>query len=180
MTPGEFKNGGEALSINYSFAQSPFGMVLIASTGKGLCHVAFMEDDEKALYQLKNRFPNADYSQRVDQSQINALMIFANDWSNMPEIKLHLKGTDFQLKVWDALLKVPPGQMTSYGRIAKTIKNPKASRAVGTAVGNNPIAFLIPCHRVIQANGELGNYLWGHDRKSAIIGWEGAKFQDNA
>ena len=110
MTPGEYKNGGEALSINFSYAQSAFGMVLIASTGKGLCHIAFMEDEEKASYHLKNRFPNADYSQRVDQSQINALMLFAKDRSNMPKIKLHLKGTDFQLKVWDALSKVPPGK----------------------------------------------------------------------
>lgn len=178
MTPGEYKNGGEALHINYSYAQSPFGTVLIASTEKGLCHVAFLDDEEKAIYQLKTKFPNASYAQRVDQFQVNALMIFANDWSDMPKLKLHIKGTEFQLKVWDALLKVPPGQMTSYGTIAKTIENPKATRAVGTAIGKNPIAYLIPCHRVIQANGDLGNYLWGNTRKSAIIGWEGAKYDN--
>lgn len=175
MTPGEYKNGGEQLAINYSYAQSPFGMVMVASTEKGLCHVGFIEDEEKAFYRLKNRFPNAKYQQRVDQSQVNALMIFANDWSQISKIKLHLKGTDFQLKVWDALLKIPMGHLSTYGKIAQEIQNPKAARAVGSAIGNNPVAFLIPCHRVIQSSGEIGGYMWGKTRKTVMIGWEGSR-----
>ncbi|WP_424001425.1 methylated-DNA--[protein]-cysteine S-methyltransferase [Maribacter sp. IgM3_T14_3] len=175
MTPGEYKNGGEQLIINYSYAQSPFGIVMVASTEKGLCHVAFIDDEEKAFYGLRKRFPNAKYYQRVDQSQVNALMIFANDWSHISNIKLHLKGTDFQLKVWDALLKIPMGQLSSYGKIAEQLQKPKASRAVGTAIGSNPVAFLIPCHRVIQASGNIGGYAWGNTRKTAMIGWEASK-----
>lgn len=177
MTPGEYKNGGEQLIISYSFAQSPFGMVMVASTKKGLCHVAFINDKEKAFYKLKSRFPNAKYEQKIDQSQVNALMIFTNDWSHISKIKLHIKGTDFQLKVWDALLKIPMGQLSSYGNIAQKTQNPKASRAVGTAIGSNPVAFLIPCHRVIQSTGEIGGYMWGNTRKTAIIGWEASKVQ---
>lgn len=175
MTPGEYKNGGEQLNINFSYAQSPFGLVLIATTTKGLCHVAFIADEATGIFDLKKRFPNAKYQQRVNEAQVNALMIFANDWNRISEIKLHVKGTDFQLKVWEALLKIPAGQLSSYGSIAQKIQKPKASRAVGTAIGNNPIAFLIPCHRVIQASGNLGGYMWGSTRKTAIIGWEGAK-----
>nr|WP_299382683.1 methylated-DNA--[protein]-cysteine S-methyltransferase [Allomuricauda sp.] len=175
MTPGEYKNDGENLHINYSYAQSPFGLVTIASTDKGLCHVAFIEDEEKGLYELKQQFPKASYHQRVDQTQVNALMIFANDWSQISEIKLHLKGSEFQLKVWESLLKIPKGKLATYGNIAESIGQPKASRAVGTAIGNNPIAYLIPCHRVIQKSGELGGYRWNPTRKTAIIGWENAQ-----
>ncbi len=107
--------------------------------------------------------------------QQNGLFIFQNDWSKLNEIKLHLKGTDFQLKVWDTLLKIPMGQLSTYGNIAEQIGNPNASRAVGTAIGSNPVAFLIPCHRVIQASGNIGGYMWGNTRKTAIIGWESAK-----
>lgn len=175
MTPGEYKNDGENLSINYSYAHSPFGLVAIASTSKGLCHVAFIDDEEKGLYELKKQFPKAQYHQRVDQTQVNALMVFANDWSQISEIKLHLKGTDFQLKVWESLLRIPKGQLATYGKIADVIKKPKASRAVGTAIGSNPIAYLIPCHRVIQSSGNLGGYRWDSIRKTAIIGWEAAQ-----
>lgn len=177
MTPGEYKNDGENLVINYSYAQSPFGSVTIASTQKGLCHVAFIEDEEKGLYELKQQFPKATYHQRVDQTQVNALMIFANDWSQISEIKLHLKGTNFQLKVWESLLKIPKGKLATYGSIAEDIGKPKASRAVGTAIGSNPIAYLIPCHRVIQSSGQLGGYRWNPTRKTAIIGWEVARVQ---
>ncbi|WP_190810706.1 methylated-DNA--[protein]-cysteine S-methyltransferase [Flagellimonas sp. S3867] len=175
MTPGEYKNGGENLNINYSYAQSPFGLVVIASTEKGLCYVAFTNDEEKGLYELKTQFPEATYHQRVDQTQVNALMVFANDWSQISEIKLHLKGTDFQLKVWESLLKIPKGQLSTYGKIAKMIERPKASRAVGTAIGSNPVAYLIPCHRVIQSSGNFGGYRWDSNRKTAIIGWEAAQ-----
>ncbi len=175
MTPGEFKNGGEKLSINYSFAESPFGDLIVASTSKGICHMAFIENEDKALSQLKSRFTNASYKQVVDTLQQNALFIFQNDWERLDEIKLHLNATPFQLKVWEALLKIPKGQLTTYGHIAKSINAPGASRAVGTAIGSNPVAFLIPCHRVIQASGKIGGYAWGNTRKTAMIGWEASR-----
>lgn len=175
MTPGEFKNGGENLAINYSYAESPFGNILVASTSKGVCYMHFADDEEKALANLQQRFPNAQFKQMVDLVQQNALYIFTHDWSKLSQIKLHLKGTDFQLKVWETLLKIPMGQLSTYGSIAEKIQVPNASRAVGTAIGSNPIAFLIPCHRVIQSTGTLGGYMWGTTRKTAMIGWEAAK-----
>ncbi len=175
MTPGEFKNGGENLFINYSYAESPFGDILVASTPKGICHMAFADDETEALHKLQNNFPNAQLRQMVDLIQQNALYIFTHDWSKLNNIKLHLKGTDFQLKVWEALLKIPMGQLSTYGSIANKIENPNASRAVGSAIGSNPVAFLIPCHRVIQSTGAFGQYMWGVARKTAMIGWEGAK-----
>ena len=111
----------------------------------------------------------------VDLFQQNALFIFSHDWTKLNEIKLHLKGTDFQLKVWETLLKIPLGKLVTYGSIAKEIKSPKASRAVGSAIGDNPVAFLIPCHRVIQSTGAFGQYHWGSARKTAMIGWEAAQ-----
>lgn len=175
MTPAEYKNGGRNLAINYSFAESPFGNLLVASTEKGICYIAFYEDENAALITLQNHFPNAAFQQKLDLNQQNALFIFQHDWSKLPKIKLHLKGTDFQLKVWEALLKIPMGQLSTYGAIAEKIQNPNASRAVGTAIGSNPVAFLIPCHRVIQSTGAFGGYMWGNTRKTAIIGWEGAQ-----
>ena len=179
MTPAEYKNGGKNLTINYSFAESPFGNILVASTEKGICYMSF-SDDENAFSTMQNHFPNANFRQMVDLIQQNALYIFTHDWtklnwSALRQIKLHLKGTDFQLKVWQTLLKIPMGQLTTYGAIANKIENPNASRAVGTAIGSNPVAFLIPCHRVIQATGIFGGYMWGNTRKTAIIGWEGTK-----
>lgn len=175
MTPGEYKNGGEALTINYSFAETPFGNILVASTPKGICNMAFAKDTEQAFLTLQKHFPNARYNQLVDAIQQNALYIFTHDWQKLDKIKLHLKGTDFQLKVWQALLKIPMGELSTYGKIADQINNAKASRAVGTAIGDNPVAYLIPCHRVIQSTGALGGYMWGTARKAAIIGWEAAK-----
>jgi len=175
MTPGEFKNGGENLSINYSYAESPFGNLLVASTAKGVCYMVFANDEQTALNDLHRQYPNAQFRQVVDLIQQNALYIFTHDWSKLYEIKLHLKGTGFQLKVWETLLKIPMGQLTSYGNIAKQINQPAASRAVGSAIGDNPVAFIIPCHRVIQSTGLLGGYHWGSIRKKAMIGWEAAK-----
>ncbi len=175
MTPGEYKNGGEQLKINYSFAESPFGNILVASTGKGVCHLAFAEDEQDALRELKQKFPNAQYRQMVDAIQQNALFIFSKDWKDLNNIKLHLKGTAFQLKVWEALLKVPMGGLTTYSSLASSIGSASAARAVGSAVGNNPVAFLIPCHRVIRSTGVLGQYHWGAIRKTAMIGWESSK-----
>jgi len=175
MSPGEYKNGGENLSINYSFAETPFGNMLVAATNKGICHMSFADDEKLALQDLQQTFPNARYRQMVDLAQQNVLYIFSHDWTQLGQVRLHLKGTEFQLKVWETLLKIPRGQLTTYGTIARRIKQPTASRAVGTAIGDNPVAFLIPCHRVIQSTGIFGDYHWGNVRKTAIIGWEAAK-----
>jgi AraC family transcriptional regulator of adaptative response/methylated-DNA-[protein]-cysteine methyltransferase len=177
MTPGEYKNGGENLAINYSYAESPFGNVMVASTAKGICHIAFSASEVQGLIALQSTFPNAVYRPMVDLTQQNALHIFSHDWSKLDEIKLHLKGTDFQLKVWETLLKIPVGKLSTYGNIASKLNQPTASRAVGSAVGDNPVAFLIPCHRVIQSNGDFGQYHWGSNRKTAMIGWEAAQVE---
>jgi len=174
MTPAEYKNGGAALSINYSFAESPFGNLIVASTTKGVCYIAFADDADLAFSELQAQFPNAAYNQFADAAQQNALFIFRKDWTHLSEIKLHLKGTSFQLKVWEALLKIPMGGLHTYANIAQQINSPQANRAVGSAIGANPVAFLIPCHRVIRSSGETGQYHWGSTRKSAIIGWEAA------
>ena len=175
MTPGEFKNGGAQLSINYSFAESPFGNLLVASTQKGICHMSFADDEKQALNHLMKQFPNAAYSQMVDLIQQNALYIFTHGWNKLDHIKLHLKGTPFQLKVWEALLKIPAGKLSTYKSVAQDISNPNALRAVGSAIGQNPVAFIIPCHRVIQSSGTFGQYHWGTTRKTAMIGWEASR-----
>lgn len=175
MTPGEFKNGGENLFINYSYAESPFGNIIVASTPKGICYMAFSENEEEAISNLRKHFPSANFTHKLDLIQQNALYIFTHDWDKLNQVKLHLKGTEFQLKIWETLLKIPMGELSTYGKIAEKIMNPNASRAVGTAIGSNPVAFLIPCHRVIQSSGNFGGYMWGPTRKSAIIGWEVAK-----
>lgn len=175
MTPAEYKNGGKNLHINYSFAESPFGNIIVASTQKGICYMAFFDEEDVALSTLQQHFPNASFQRKLDMIQQNALFIFQNDWSKLHQVKLHLKGTDFQLKVWETLLKIPMGQLSTYGNIAHQLNNPNASRAVGTAIGSNPVAFLIPCHRIIQSSGTFGGYMWGNTRKTAIIGWEAAK-----
>lgn len=175
MTPGEYKNGGGQLSINYSFAESPFGNLIVASTAKGICYMAFADDEQIAFSHLQAQFPNAQYHQMVDMMQQNALYIFTRDWSQLNQIKLHLKGTPFQLKVWETLLKIPAGNLSTYSGIAQSIDNLGASRAVGSAVGANPVAFLIPCHRIIRSTGDFGQYHWGSTRKAAMIGWEAAQ-----
>jgi AraC family transcriptional regulator of adaptative response/methylated-DNA-[protein]-cysteine methyltransferase len=175
MTPGEYKNEGENLQINYSFAETSFGDVLIASTNKGICHISFAESEEEELMSLHDRFSRASFIQKTDLHQQNALQIFKNDWKDLEKIKLHLKATPFQVKVWEALLKIPFASVSTYSSIAEKIQLPKASRAVGTAIANNPVAFLIPCHRVIRSTGLIGEYHWGSARKTAIIGWEAAQ-----
>lgn len=175
MSPAEYKNGGKSLNINYSFSESPFGKVIAASTEKGICYMAFETDHHKALGDLQAKFPNASFFERKDDFQNNALSIFSKDWTELNTIKLHLKGTDFQLKVWESLLTIPMGKLSTYGNLADKIGNPNASRAVGTAIGSNPVAFLIPCHRVIQSTGKIGGYMWGSERKQLIIGWESSK-----
>ncbi|TDX00302.1 methylated-DNA--[protein]-cysteine S-methyltransferase [Dinghuibacter silviterrae] len=176
MTPGEYKNGGSGLTISYGFAESPFGPVIVASTGKGICHIAFADEgQEAALTELQSKFPRAAYRQFMDAHQQEALFIFTQDWRKLHEIKLHLKGTPFQLKVWETLLTIPLGGLTTYAGIADTLGQPKAARAVGSAVADNPVAFLIPCHRVIKSTGAFGQYHWGPGRKAAMIGWEAAR-----
>ena len=175
MTPAEYKNGGRNLSINYSFAESPFGAIIVASTCKGICYMAFEDDEAQALKNLTDRFPNAAFTRKLDLLQQNALFIFQHDRSELHQIKLHLQGTSFQLKVWEALLKIPSGKLSTYGAIAGKLALPGASRAVGTAIGSNPVAYLIPCHRVIQSTGAVGGYMWGSTRKTALIGWEAAR-----
>lgn len=181
MTPGEYKNGGAQLHISYSFADTSFGKIIIASTGKGICYMAFIDDDEEsAFHVLQRQFPKADYHETIDSIQQNALSIFTYKWKDLQEIKLHLKGTPFQLKVWEALLKIPEGGLTTYAQLAATSGAVNAARAVGTSVGSNPVAFLIPCHRVIKSTGKIGEYHWGSTRKAAIIGWEAAKQEKTA
>lgn len=175
MTPGEYKNGGASLTINYSFADTPFGVVIIGSTEKGICHMTFADEGEEGAFErMKSSLPNAAYRRRTDRNQQNALFVFTQDWSRLDEIKLHLRGTDFQLKVWNTLLQVPSGGLSTYSDLALKAGHERAQRAVGTALGNNPVVLLIPCHRVIQSTGIIGNYRYGATRKNAIIGWEAA------
>jgi AraC family transcriptional regulator of adaptative response/methylated-DNA-[protein]-cysteine methyltransferase len=175
MTPGEFKNGGENLTINYSFNFTLFGNIIIASTAIGICYIAFVEDEEIGLKELQATFPFAKYHQQSDEMQFNTLQFFNQNWDKLKTVKLHLKGTSFQLKVWETLLKIPRGSIATYSAIAQAVGNPNASRAVGSAIGNNPIAILIPCHRIIQSSGNFGQYHWGAIRKTVILGWEASQ-----
>ncbi len=182
MTPAEYKNGGVNLDLHYQFANSLFGDVFIASTPRGICKLSFADSLDAALADLKLTFPNANLIEQSTDFHQQALAFLAGlqtnnqlAKSNQQTIELHLKGTPFQLKVWEALLQIPTGKLSTYGSIAQQIGNPKGSRAVGTAIGSNPIAFLIPCHRVIQASGVLGGYRWGLTRKAAMLGFEATK-----
>ncbi|UOG34156.1 bifunctional helix-turn-helix domain-containing protein/methylated-DNA--[protein]-cysteine S-methyltransferase [Leptospira noguchii] len=176
MTPGEFKNGGENLKVRYSFQKSVFGDYLIASTEKGICNLFFYDiPKEQIVSELKKQLDRADIIEQTDENQNRVIRFFDNTLNGNEKIKLHLKGTEFQIKVWEALLKIPEGQLSSYSDIADWIGQENASRAVGTAIGKNPIGYLIPCHRVIKNTGEIGEYRWGSERKMAMIGWETSK-----
>lgn len=175
MTPGEYKNGGINLKISYSYTLSPFGRMLIASTGRGVCYLAFADDGQQAYNELIELFPKAEFTAQSDPQIEKVIRFFEDKMGNPAKITLHLKGTEFQLKVWETLLKIPEGKLASYGEIANLIDNPKASRAVGSAVGDNPVSYLIPCHRVICSTGIPGQYHWGAARKKAMIGWEAAR-----
>ncbi|MGO1244388.1 MAG: methylated-DNA--[protein]-cysteine S-methyltransferase [Sphingobacterium sp.] len=172
MSPAEYKLAGKGLQISYGYYPTPFGTALIASTQKGICMVAFEDDAAGSLATLRKNFSCAVIQKYNDPAHLPVLDFFAGDWTNLKTIKLHLRGTAFQLKVWEALLKIPMGKLTTYQYIARELDNENAARAVGTAIGNNPIAFLIPCHRVIQSSGLLGGYRWGLTRKTALIVWE--------
>ncbi len=169
MQPDEHQNGGKELTISYLYSDSIFGEMLIASSGKGICYLGFSENRESILTELKKLFSNATYQEKTDEFIESAINFFNAPTNTLNPITLHIKATDFQLKVWKVLLKIPKGRLTTYGCIAKQIKNPKAARAVGSAVGANPVSYIIPCHRVIPASGSIGNYHWGTARKKAMI-----------
>jgi AraC family transcriptional regulator of adaptative response/methylated-DNA-[protein]-cysteine methyltransferase len=173
MTPGEWKAGG-MLTIHSHFAETPFGNALVAATERGICHLAFVEDEATGLANLRTTFPAAIHSSGSNIHTEAALRFFSRESQDLPRLKMHLRGTSFQLKVWEALLKIPTGGLTTYGSLAASLGQPGAARAVGSAVGDNPVAFLIPCHRVIQRSGALGGYAWGPARKGAMLGWEAA------
>jgi len=177
VTPGEYKQRGAGLTIRYSFHPSPFGDCLLGMTERGLCALSFAEEGDTAslLDDLHQRWGGAELVEDTAATAPYAAHIFdlVRDPGGMP-IQLYLQGTNFQLKVWQALLHIPTGELTTYGQIAATLGHPNASRAVGSAVGDNPIAYLIPCHRVIRQSGELGGYRYGLARKQAILGWEQA------
>lgn len=175
MTPAMYKQQGKDLHIRYNYVDSPFGTMLVAATDKGICCLAFEDEAGSAFTCLKTRYADAQMSQESDALHQQALRFFDAPPSADNPLKLHLKGTPFQLKVWEALLKIPAGQVSTYGRLAHSVGNAKAARAVGSAVGSNPVAFLIPCHRVIRQSGVLGDYHWGQTRKAAMVGWESAR-----
>lgn len=177
MAPGEYKNGGKNLFIDYEFLYTPFGSALAASTEKGVCFMAFDDDAESVLDELFQHFPNAKFRRQFSTHLLGIRKIFESGNDEITHLKLHLRGTPFQMKVWEALLKVPTGNLTTYGELAVQVGHQGASRAVGTAVGKNLVAFLIPCHRVIRSDGMFGGYRWGTTRKTAIIGWEAARVE---
>ena len=172
VTPGEFQRAGAGLLVRYGFHPSPFGECLLAVTSRGICHLAFVHPVSRAhaLERIRHEWPLA--TLRPDQAATRRAAEHAfpaAGTTRLPSLSLHLKGTNFQLKVWNALLRVPDGNVTTYGEVASAIGAPKASRAVGTAIGSNPISYLIPCHRVIRATGELGGYAWGPERKKVML-----------
>ncbi len=169
MEPAEYQNGGEKLTIRYSYTESLYGNIFVASTSSGICHLTFYEDASAALAELKARFPNAHFVPEADTSQHNAIAALQPDSGASVPVELHVKCTDYQRRVWEVLLAIPPGRLTTYGDIARKLGQPGGSRAAGTAVGSNPVAVLIPCHRVVQSGGAVGGYRWGSDRKKAII-----------
>ncbi|TDR80095.1 methylated-DNA--[protein]-cysteine S-methyltransferase [Paludibacterium purpuratum] len=175
MTPGEIKAGGQGVTLGCGFGASPFGQVLLAWNDRGLCHFAFCCADETAmLAELRAHWPRADY-QRDDARAGEWLARIFPRTPTRGSLHLLLKGTNFQIKVWEALLSIAPGEMVSYGELAVRAGAPKAQRAIGSALAANAIGFLIPCHRVIRASGEVGQYRWGSERKRAMLAWEAAR-----
>jgi len=174
-TPGEVKSGGAGWTLGAGFADSPFGRCLIAESTRGLCHLSFHDQkDAAALAALRAHWPGARLRRDDALAERLAGEIFATpgDQFGRSALRAFVQGTEFQVRVWRALLQVPPGALVSYGRLAETIDAPRAARAVGAAVGRNPLAYLIPCHRVIRETGVIGDYHWGAVRKRAILAWE--------
>jgi AraC family transcriptional regulator of adaptative response/methylated-DNA-[protein]-cysteine methyltransferase len=178
VTPGELKAEGAGMIIRFGVHPSPFGECFLAATEKGICALSFIGPNglEKAVEDLKDRWRHAVFQERPDLTRSIAERIFAASPNGVPlSLNLFIKGTNFQVKVWEALLRIPYGSVASYEEIAETVGAPKAARAVGTAVAQNPVAYLIPCHRVIRKSGDFGEYRWGAVRKKAILGWEAAR-----
>lgn len=172
VSPGEVQRAGAGLELRWGVHATPYGDALFAASPRGLCHLAFIgEDHDEALADVRCRWPAATLRRDEDGTAALATAVFAADGDRAP-LPLHLRGTNFQVKVWDALLRIPPGRLTTYGEIAATIDAPTASRAVGAAVGRNPIAYVVPCHRVIRGSGVIGDYHWGACRKHAILARE--------
>jgi len=180
VTPGEFRENGAGLRISAGFHDSPFGEALVATTERGICGLTFHEGSRKAaLRDLATRWPNAQIEERPRVTAPVASRVFAalevRDPDTVVPLGILVRGTNFQVKVWRALLQIPVGTVASYEDIATAIGAPTAVRAVGTAIGHNPVAFLIPCHRVIRTTGALGGYRWGLPRKRAMLAWESGR-----
>ena len=181
VTPGEYQRAGEGLTVRYGFHPTPFGECVIAVTPRGVCHLAFVHPVSRtdALERIRHDWPRATLVPDQAATRGAAAQAFPPPGSAaVPSLALHVKGTNFQLKVWRALLEIPAGSVTTYGEIAAAIGEPKASRAVGTAVGSNPVSYLIPCHRVIRSTGELGGYAWGPDRKRSMLALEASRLPE--
>ncbi|HWA91591.1 MAG TPA: methylated-DNA--[protein]-cysteine S-methyltransferase [Rhizomicrobium sp.] len=176
MTPGDYARGGEGIAIDYGFHPSPFGNALVMATEKGVCGLAFGDEGEEGamLDDMRARWPKAAYRGNIARATRIAAQIFDAQEGDLP---LHLLGTPWQIKVWEALLAIPSGKVSTYRGVAERIGNLKASRAVGTAVGRNPISWLIPCHRVLGSDGTLTGYHWGLARKRAMLALEAARYE---
>ena len=174
ITPAEFKSKGHGINIDYGFHSTPFGKCLIGATERGVTGVEFCDDQEQGLTGMTERLPAATYTCNPVRTAPLCDLIFGAPASHKKSASLSLlvRGTAFQVKVWEALLRVPPGARVSYRQLADEVGKPTASRAVGSAVGKNPVAVLIPCHRVIREDGMLGGYHWGLSRKLALLGIE--------
>ena len=175
MSPGEWKSGGEGLDMRYGFHASPFGQALVIAAPRGLAGVALADPggEREALADMMRRWPKAAYVEDKQGTALLAARIFDPDlWCADQPLRVVLIGTDFEVRVWETLLKIPMGRFTTYSDIARKLESPKAARAVGAAVGKNPISFVVPCHRVIGKSGELTGYHWGLTRKRAMLGWE--------
>jgi AraC family transcriptional regulator of adaptative response/methylated-DNA-[protein]-cysteine methyltransferase len=173
-SPGEVKSGGAGMQIDYGFAATPFGETLIAEAKRGVCHLSFVDQGRnRARDVLVSQWPHATLEHNEARIAELATKVFSpNGDSSRPILRAFVRGTPFQLRVWRALVQVPPGALTTYGRLAEAVGQAQAARAVGSAVGANPLAFIIPCHRVIRETGAFGHYHWDPIRKRAIIGWE--------
>lgn len=177
VTPQEYRQGGQGLLIHYGYHDTPFGKCFIAVTGRGICGLSFVEEGAEAavLDEFRERWAFARIQPDQEATAAYIRRIFREDAGPAEKLHLLVQGTNFQVKVWQALLQIPSGALTTYQQIARSIGQPTASRAVGNAVGQNPVAWLIPCHRVIRGEGAFGGYQWGPNRKKAIIGWEMAR-----
>ncbi|MGA8816593.1 MAG: bifunctional helix-turn-helix domain-containing protein/methylated-DNA--[protein]-cysteine S-methyltransferase [Xanthobacteraceae bacterium] len=178
MSPGEWKSGGEGLTVSFGFHPSPFGSALVMATERGLAGLAFADPGEEraALADMKGRWPRAAYVEDSARTAAIARRIFdPAQWSPQQPLRVVLIGTDWEVRVWDALLQIPMGRLTTYSGIANKLAAPKAARAVGAAVGKNPVSFVVPCHRVVGKAGDLTGYHWGITRKRAMLGWEAGK-----